>query len=415
MSAEHRNLPDILESLHTDPKVRTAVLWEDGAKLSDGLLKRGLDTMIKYASQWRIRSASLSTHSINESHQSEASERDQLDEKDITIATKEMTCLTAYITLCAQNPPHVHMIDFFLMHCLNASIFYPTFFAKIPSLTAAQKARLLEFKVRSDLATYASRGSAKLLPREVISYKPKDTLAGENAKRYGALGPWSNIYPRFRRLPDDGHAIKAIRALAWGEQLCSHSPLLRCPDPNLPVANDQIDGPVPNPSFAINGNTTNATSNDFTEHHPTTIHTTNDLPPNGHFAERRDTIIDTSSPDIDTLDGDTINGGEHPLSGSDDGTVNDDNDEHHISSGPIGATMQTLMGDEMWLLGAHIVVDSVEAAGSVSKSWVRGAGFQEAWAGIPLRPTEERETAVEQMKGKAETWKAAGGVSKVSI
>lgn len=41
-----------------------------------------------------------------------------------------------------------------------------------------------------------------------------------------------------------------------------------------------------------------------------------------------------------------------------------------------------LGSEEMWLKAASLGMDSVEAGSPV---WVRGAGFEEGWEGIPLR------------------------------
>jgi hypothetical protein len=90
------------------------------------------------------------------------------------------------------------------MHCLNSSIFFPAF----TSLPAATQRRLLEYKVRGDIVMYVSRGSPPLLASEITNYKP----AHESG--------WDGVIARVRKLEDDGHASKLIRALAHGEQVC---------------------------------------------------------------------------------------------------------------------------------------------------------------------------------------------------
>ena len=64
------------------------------------------------------------------------------------------------------------MFDFYYMHCVNSSIFFSAFLAA-PWLSTANKARLLEWKGRNDLAMYASRHCPDLLLDEITDYKPK--------------------------------------------------------------------------------------------------------------------------------------------------------------------------------------------------------------------------------------------------
>jgi hypothetical protein len=116
---------------------------------------------------------------------------------------------TVYYTGTAQKPPHQVKIDFFLMHCVNCSIFFSSFLSSANAfLTPTVKRRLLEWKVWSDVIMYVSRGCPALLLDEVKNYKPaKDS-------------DWDGVISRVRELSDDGHASKLIRALAHGQQAC---------------------------------------------------------------------------------------------------------------------------------------------------------------------------------------------------
>src|ERR1700712_5594749 len=98
------------------------------------------------------------------------------------------------------------------MHCVNSSIFF-TRFLQLPSLSTANKIRLLEWKGRNDLALYVSRGSPALLLDEIINYKPKQPSAA-------GTDPWPAIIQRVDRFEDDGHSSKLIRALAHGKRVC---------------------------------------------------------------------------------------------------------------------------------------------------------------------------------------------------
>lgn len=92
------------------------------------------------------------------------------------------------------------------MHCVNSSIFFSRFLTA-PWLSTANKVRLLEWKVRIDLAMYASRKSPTLLLDEISEYK-------NNAS-------WDDIFARVKHYPDDGHASKLVRAIAHGEKACA--------------------------------------------------------------------------------------------------------------------------------------------------------------------------------------------------
>ena len=99
-------------------------------------------------------------------------------------------------------------IDYY-SHCVNASVFFPSFNNQT-WLSEAKKVRLLEWKVRLDLAMYASRKCPQLHFDEIRHYVPKD------ADKSG----WNGVKDRARTFPDDGHAAKLIRALAHGQEIC---------------------------------------------------------------------------------------------------------------------------------------------------------------------------------------------------
>jgi len=98
------------------------------------------------------------------------------------------------------------------MHCVNSSIFFPTFNAQ-SWLSPASKVRLLQWKGYIDLVMYASRRSPKLLLEEISNYTPIKPEAG------GA--EWKGIFQRLFEFGDDGHAAKLGRAVANGERVSS--------------------------------------------------------------------------------------------------------------------------------------------------------------------------------------------------
>lgn len=85
-------------------------------------------------------------------------------------------------------------------------MFFPTFFSQ-PWLSPQNKARLLEWKGRLDLAMYASRRSPKLLIDEIKNYEAKRS--------------WKEVFDTcIEEEGGDGHVSKMARTLANGEHVC---------------------------------------------------------------------------------------------------------------------------------------------------------------------------------------------------
>lgn len=68
MDVEHRakerphpaeSVVTLLDKIKDDASLRTAVRWEDDNKVRDGVLKRGRDEIVKYASQWRVDAGNI--------------------------------------------------------------------------------------------------------------------------------------------------------------------------------------------------------------------------------------------------------------------------------------------------------------------------------------------------------------------
>jgi hypothetical protein len=123
--------------------------------------------------------------------------------------TAEMINTAIYFTSAAQHPPKQVKFDFYYVHCVTSSIFFPTFNA-LPFLSLDNKIRLLKFKAYADLSMYASRHCPELLLGEVEAYE------GSSSKEETE---WQGVFERLWQLPvDDGHAVKFGRAMAYGEQ-----------------------------------------------------------------------------------------------------------------------------------------------------------------------------------------------------
>jgi len=178
-----KSIVELLDEIQANKTLREAA-DVDGNRVRDGIIKRAAKPMIDIVSQYKISSPG------------------ELEER-----TAEMTNATAYFTGAAQNPPKLVKMDFFYMHCINSSIFFSAFL-KQTWMSDENKTRLLEWKVRNDLALYASRGCPRLLLDEIRNYTP--------VKSSG----WDDIFERIKNYEDDGHGAKLVRALAHGQKTC---------------------------------------------------------------------------------------------------------------------------------------------------------------------------------------------------
>jgi len=183
---------ELLHAIRANDKLRNAPHWDDSNKIYDGILVRAPQEMIDVASRFWI-------------------DGEPTNEK-LERATAEMIDAVAFYTAGAQRPPKQVKFDFYFMHCVNSSIFFPTFL-KQPWITNEQKARLLEWKVRVDLTMYASRAAPQILVNEIARYKPKQL--GKDARE-----SWKEIFERATVKDDDGHSAKFVRAVAHGKDYC---------------------------------------------------------------------------------------------------------------------------------------------------------------------------------------------------
>lgn len=178
-----KNIVQLLDEIHDDKAIRQAPRWSDTSKLFDGLLGRAGDRIIHYASQVTVHP-------------------DDLERK-----TAEMINVCALYTGGAQRNDKAVKFDFFYIHAVNSSIFYSAFL-KQEWMSDDIKVRLLEWKIRMDLALYASEKSPDIRLSTIRDYKPKMPSG------------WDEVMDRVCSLDDDGHASKLIRALAHAENAC---------------------------------------------------------------------------------------------------------------------------------------------------------------------------------------------------
>ena len=138
-----------------------------------------------------------------------------------------------YYAGAAQRPGKIPKFDFFYIHQTNSAIFFPRFI-KQDWIPPAAKVRLLEWKARSDLIGYVSRGSPEL---------HLDLITGYQASQ--PSGSWNEIFDRACKYQDDGHLSKLVRSIANGHEYCKpyeHTESLRIKgDAWLQLAHMAID------------------------------------------------------------------------------------------------------------------------------------------------------------------------------
>ncbi|KAJ5958157.1 uncharacterized protein N7479_005307 [Penicillium vulpinum] len=192
-----KSLLQLVNEIRADKALVESVQWTDGNKIKDGVLHRAPEKMMKYASQYTVS-------------------EDQVEER-----VADMINTVAYYTSAAQSPNREMKLDFFLLHCVNASIFFSKII-NLPFMTQQSKLRMMEWKGRIDLLMYVSRGSPELLLDQVANYPIKED--------------WPQIFVRSIAHPgDDGHLAKLARALAHGQKVCQ---TYESKIPEMPIKGD---------------------------------------------------------------------------------------------------------------------------------------------------------------------------------
>ena len=183
-SEQDAPLIDLFREIRNDPELWEKEHWRGGDNLDDEILADAPTKLIDIAAKWRVNPA------------------------DLDIKTAEMYNVNVYSAGASQYKAKEVKIDFFLMHQVNLSIFYPVF-NRQTWLSQGNKARLLTWKGRIDLINYASRIAPEFHEDEIIKYKPKDP----------SRTTWESLFQKAHTMDDDGHIVKLLRALASGAAL----------------------------------------------------------------------------------------------------------------------------------------------------------------------------------------------------
>lgn len=182
-----RPLLELYHEVRARDALRTAARLPDGPwKVRDGVLGRALDDMVAVAAQFQVRAD---------------------DPRDLERATAEAISCAAWTCAAAHKPGRQRKIDFFLMHNVTSSLFL-TVLNRQGWLAPADKARLVEWKVRLDLVWYAASAAPEL----------RGEFAHEYAPTLSAGMGWSELYAGLNKHHDDGHVAKFVRAVRNGEE-----------------------------------------------------------------------------------------------------------------------------------------------------------------------------------------------------
>lgn len=221
--AEEPALPlaDLIDLMRADPKLSTASsleyhtqtrkhsgIWAmDKEMARDGVMGNAREEYLRLAARWRV------------------------DPDDVERATAELIntagmlafrpsnvslthgrsytnyCPTVYTTGGAQRAPYQCTFDFWLLHSLTSCVGNVAFL-KEPSISNAQKARVLEYSGRVHMMTYAGLGTPPLRLDYLCSHRSK--LPDQT---------WATVFERATRHADDGHMAKMIRTTKLAEEL----------------------------------------------------------------------------------------------------------------------------------------------------------------------------------------------------
>ncbi|KAI1326874.1 HypA protein [Xylariaceae sp. FL0255] len=173
-------IDEIFRSVAANEKLSKAARPSDGNKLA-AVLDRAWDEVIAAASRVKVRPEELESRTV------------------------EMYNTTVYRAAgAAMYPGKIPKFDFTLMHQVNVC---PLFLAINAQdwISTSNKVRLLEWKIRFDLLSYASRACAPASLDKIMAYIPKDVE--------------TDILTRVVALDDDGHVSKLVRSI----QICQQA------------------------------------------------------------------------------------------------------------------------------------------------------------------------------------------------
>ncbi|KAF2221585.1 hypothetical protein BDZ85DRAFT_301818 [Elsinoe ampelina] len=202
----------LLHAARANPTFLNAAQQSTSLDLVDSILDHAWEPLISLASQYTL--SSPPSPSPNPSFPSPppnpVSPPSPLSSLPQALAEQYSTL--THLILTSQHPSLLKRpkLDFFLIHLLNASFFFPRFLS-FPWLAETNKLRLLEWHARHAVLLYMGMRCPALHP-EAVSREVYHPLKQHRT--------WDGVFEAVKTWPDDGHASKVVRALAHGERIC---------------------------------------------------------------------------------------------------------------------------------------------------------------------------------------------------
>ncbi|ROW02279.1 hypothetical protein VSDG_02301 [Cytospora chrysosperma] len=129
-----------------------------------------------------------------------------------------------YVLGAAQKPGKQERVDFVFLHGVTLAAFYPAI-AALDWLSDDEKARMIEAEARVDAVLYAGCGCPELFPERIREYQPQCPSDG-----------WAELIHRSVVYRDEGHVVKAIRAIYGFNKMGPESELVNGGDDEFPIA-----------------------------------------------------------------------------------------------------------------------------------------------------------------------------------
>ncbi|KAK5311540.1 hypothetical protein LTR93_011693 [Exophiala xenobiotica] len=179
--AGSKTLLQLMQEIHKDSKLHEAYLGPEPERIKN-VINNAFDEIVEYTSQYHITAEQLEPRLL------------------------EMLDVIAALLTVKAGQLKEYKANFFFLHALNSLVLWPSL-VHHPWLSFKNSIRLLEWQGRYFLLLYAAEALPKLSTEDLADYKK-------------SLQSWNQLFQKsILHKTDDGHLPKAMRALAFGEQV----------------------------------------------------------------------------------------------------------------------------------------------------------------------------------------------------
>jgi hypothetical protein len=182
-AVQAKHLTELYAEVRANTKIRASASLQDGPFRGQHHIGRAVDELVPIAAKFKV------------------------SPNDVERAAAEIFSTSAFTT-AAQKDGKQRKVDFFYLHLVTSSLSIDALIRE-PWIKNEDKARLLEWKARIDLAWYAANGSPELRAENILEYEPTMSRGLD----------WKGLYQAANDIHDDGHIVKFIRALKNGEDV----------------------------------------------------------------------------------------------------------------------------------------------------------------------------------------------------